>query len=69
MLSTIAVPVLVTCGERDAIAPLALSREIATAIPGAELETIPNAGHVANADNPAAFNTMLAAFLSKVRSR
>ncbi|HVA27555.1 MAG TPA: alpha/beta fold hydrolase [Candidatus Baltobacteraceae bacterium] len=65
-LPTIDVPVLVTCGERDAIAPFERSQEIANAIPGALLETVANAGHVANADNPAAFDDMLARFLSTV---
>jgi 3-oxoadipate enol-lactonase len=67
MLSTIDVPVLVTCGERDAIAPLARSQEIASAIPGALLEMVPNAGHVANADNPTAFDALLERFLSTAR--
>jgi 3-oxoadipate enol-lactonase len=64
VLPTINVPVLVTCGERDVIAPLERSKEIAAAIPGAHLETVPDAGHVANADNPTAFNALLERFLS-----
>jgi len=68
ILPTIDVPVLVTCGERDAIAPLALSEEIASGIRGSELFVIPNAGHVANADNPSAFNDALRQFLLGVRS-
>jgi 3-oxoadipate enol-lactonase len=63
VLSTIAVPTLVTCGERDAVAPPALSQIIASGIPGATFEVVPDAGHVANADNPGAFNAMLEAFL------
>lgn len=63
MLPTIDVPVLVTCGERDAIAPPELSRAIASAVPGARFESVPNAGHVANADNPRAFNALLERFL------
>jgi 3-oxoadipate enol-lactonase len=71
LLPTIDVPVLVCCGERDMVTPLALSEEIAAAIPGAQLHVIPDAGHVSNADNPAGFNAMLrefVAFLSKQRS-
>ncbi len=64
-LPTIDVPTLVACGERDAIAPIALSQEIAAGIPGARLRTITNAGHVANADNPQAFNASLRAFLEE----
>lgn len=64
LLPTIDVPVLVACGERDAIAPLALSQEIAAGIPGARLHEVPNAGHVANADAPETFNAMLREFLA-----
>lgn len=62
-LASIRVPSLVVCGERDAVAPPALSREIAAGIPGAELHVIPGAGHVANADAPEAFNELLRRFL------
>jgi pimeloyl-ACP methyl ester carboxylesterase len=64
MLSTITVPALVCCGERDAIAPPELSKVIANGIPDALYHLVPNAGHVANADNPSAFNAMLREFLS-----
>ena len=64
LLPTIDVPVLVSCGERDTIAPLPLSQEIAAGIPGARLHEVPGAGHVANADAPGAFNAMLEAFLA-----
>ncbi|MDE2481563.1 MAG: alpha/beta fold hydrolase [bacterium] len=64
VLPTIAVPTLVAYGERDAIAPRALSQEIADGIPGSRLVEIADAGHVANADAPAAFNAMLQEFLA-----
>lgn len=67
MLHTIDVPVLVSYGEHDAIAPRALSEEIAAGIRGARLAAIENAGHVANADNPAAFNALLRDFLKSAR--
>lgn len=59
LLPTIDVPVLVAYGEHDAVAPRELSETIASGIPGAELAAIPDAGHVANADNPRYFNTLL----------
>ena len=65
MLSSIACPVLVVCGERDAIAPPSMSEAIASAIPGARLHVLEGAGHVANADAPEAFNAILRAFLSR----
>ncbi|MGC1380206.1 MAG: alpha/beta fold hydrolase [Candidatus Baltobacteraceae bacterium] len=63
VLPTIDVPVLVAHGEHDTIAPAALSQEIAAGIPGARLMAIASAGHVANADNPGAFNGVLREFL------
>ena len=69
LLPTIDAPVLVCCGERDTVAPFALSREIAEGIPGARLEKIPGAGHVANADAPDTFNAMLRTFLTEPVSR
>lgn len=64
LLPTITVPALVTCGERDVIAPPALSQIIANGIPDSRYELVPDAGHVANADNPRVFNDMTRAFLS-----
>jgi len=66
--ATIAVPTLVVCGERDTVAPISFSREIAQAIPGARLEILSGAGHVANADAPEQFNQLLTAFFSTIRS-
>ena len=56
-------PTLVLCGERDK-ANLPLTRSLADALPNATLELVPDAGHVANLDNPAAFTTLVADFLS-----
>lgn len=63
MLPTISVPTLVVVGERDTVAPPAMSREIAEGIPGARMEVLAGAGHVANADAPEAFNELLREFL------
>jgi 3-oxoadipate enol-lactonase len=66
ILPAIDVPVLVAYGEHDAVAPLARAQEIASGVAGAALAMIPGAGHVANADNPDAFNARLRDFLSAV---
>lgn len=66
LLASIAVPALVVCGERDTVAPPSFSEEIARGIPGARLEIIGAAGHVANADAPARFNELLRSFLRSV---
>lgn len=66
MLPSITAPTLVVIGERDMVAPLILSQEIANGIPGARLEVVENAGHVTNADAPEVFNALLRAFLSQI---
>jgi pimeloyl-ACP methyl ester carboxylesterase len=55
-------PVLVLVGADD-WANQRLSRKLADQIPGAQLELIPGAGHVANLDAPDAFNEALRSFL------
>jgi pimeloyl-ACP methyl ester carboxylesterase len=61
----ITAPVLVLCGARDeANRPLASA--LAEALPDASLEFVPNAGHVANLDNPTYFTGRLEEFFSEV---
>lgn len=64
LLRSITVPMLVICGERDAVAPPSFSQEIADGVPGARLEILAQAGHVTNADAPDRFNDLLRAFLA-----
>jgi len=51
---------LVLCGEQDK-ANLPLSRALARDAPNSTFALVPNAGHVANLDNPAVFSSLLAA--------
>lgn len=67
ILSSITVPALVSHGANDRVAPRELSEVIAAGIPGASYAEIPDAGHVANADNPIAFNALLGGFLERQR--
>lgn len=62
-LPTIAVPTLVLTGAEDAITPPDVGRDMAAAIPGATFVEIPDAGHLSNLENPAAFNSAVAGFL------
>jgi pimeloyl-ACP methyl ester carboxylesterase len=55
MLAAIAVPCSVIVGEHDAIFSVDDARQLATAIPGAELEVIADAGHLCACERPAAF--------------
>jgi pimeloyl-ACP methyl ester carboxylesterase len=65
-LSRIAVPTLVVHGECDRVVPLSTARELAAAIPGADLVVIPHAGHVANQEQPEAFNAAVREFLLRL---
>ncbi len=61
-LPNIAVPAIVIVGANDTPF-LAASDYMAAKIPGAKKAVIPDAGHSANIDQPAAFNEALMAFL------
>jgi pimeloyl-ACP methyl ester carboxylesterase len=63
-LREVSVPALVVVGEDDSISPVTEVQLLARAIPGASLEIINDAGHLPNLENPAAFNSSLARFLS-----
>ncbi len=64
--AAIGVPTLVLCGDEDRITPPALSEELARLVPGSQLELIAAAGHLANAEQPAAFNRAIDRFLTDV---
>jgi 3-oxoadipate enol-lactonase len=61
-LPGIKIPVLAITGEQDAAAPG--TRYIAEHVPGAKLVVIPQASHIANIEQPEAFNRALRDFLS-----
>ena len=65
-LAEIDVPTLVIVGEADAISPVEEMTSIAHRMPQAELRVIPNAGHMAPLENPAAVNAAIEAFLNKL---
>ena len=67
-LQEIRTPTLVICGIDDPATPPAMAREIQENIPGARLALIPQAAHLANIEQPEAFNRALADFLSSPAS-
>jgi len=67
-LKEIKAPTLVICGNDDPATPPAMAREIQQNIPGAKLALIPQAAHLANIEQPEAFNRALAEFLSSPAS-
>jgi 3-oxoadipate enol-lactonase len=66
-LSDIDVPVLVICGENDAITPLDEMKQMAAQIPGARFVPIHNAGHLDPLEQPTPVNTVIHDFLRHIR--
>ena len=63
LLPGITCPTLVVVGEQDSVTPPAEAERMASAIPNARLVRIADAGHLANLEQPVAFNEALQAFL------
>jgi 3-oxoadipate enol-lactonase len=63
VLESIDVPTLVIVGEHDALTPPHESELMVSKLPHARLVTIDQAGHMANLENPSAFNAALEEFL------
>ena len=68
LLRTITVPTLVIAGEEDLASPPEEVEGMAHQIPGSTFVRIPQAGHLSNLENPAAFNTALLSFLKSVEN-
>jgi pimeloyl-ACP methyl ester carboxylesterase len=66
-LGHIAAPTLVVAGEHDRVAPPETLSALAHAIPGAELATLPAAGHLPHLEQPDAFDEALVHFLQTAR--
>ena len=64
LLAQVSVPTLVITGAEDEMIPVEESRRIASGIRGAKLVIIPGAGHLANLEQPEAFNAALNGFLT-----
>jgi pimeloyl-ACP methyl ester carboxylesterase len=62
-LARITAPTLVVWGEQDAFLPLAYGKAYADAIPGAQLVTIANCGHLVPFEQTAAFDDLASEFL------
>jgi pimeloyl-ACP methyl ester carboxylesterase len=63
LLATIRCPTLVLVGREDALTPVQQHRDIAAAIPGAELEIVPDSGHLSPLERPEAVSRALRAWL------
>lgn len=67
-LAGIDIPALIIVGEHDKLTPLALSEELLAGIESAKLKVIPDAGHISNIDNPAAFNRIVEDFIDALEA-
>jgi 3-oxoadipate enol-lactonase len=63
-LGAIRCPTLALAGGLDRVAPPAVVKRMAEAIPGSVYRVLPAAGHLLNLERPLAFRTLLADFLS-----
>jgi 3-oxoadipate enol-lactonase len=68
-LHQISAPTLVIVGEEDMLKPRKYSEIIAREIPGAELATIPHAGHAVMWEQPSVFNALLLGFTALHNAR
>lgn len=66
MLSRLAVPTLVICGELDQATPPALNRQIADKVPGARYVELPGCGHCPPLEQPEAFVKAIKNFVGLV---
>jgi 3-oxoadipate enol-lactonase len=64
-LGAIGVPTLCLAGEGDRTAPPEVMQRMAARIPNAEYLCLRDAGHIANIEQPAAFNAAVVSFLQR----
>lgn len=69
LLPHITCPVLVACGEEDALCPPAWHERMSDALPGAELHIIAGSGHMLPLEQPEQFETICINFLSNKTMR
>lgn len=65
LLKQIACPTQIIVGEMDRATPPADAKLMAEQIPGAQLALIPNAAHLANLEQPEAFNQIVSSFAAR----
>jgi pimeloyl-ACP methyl ester carboxylesterase len=68
LLVDITVPVLVLAGEEDTLTPPDPTAEWASEIPGSRMESVPQAGHIANLETPERVNELVRSFIEDLTS-
>jgi pimeloyl-ACP methyl ester carboxylesterase len=66
ILATLDVPTLIVGGDEDVLVPPREARALQTSIGGSRLEILKQAGHLANVERPAAFNTVVSEFVGSL---
>lgn len=66
VLRSVRVPLLFVAGEYDSLSPPDLAREVASQVPGAHVEVIPQAGHMTPLEAPDRVAELLGAFFGKI---
>jgi 3-oxoadipate enol-lactonase len=64
-LKEIKVPIQIIVGADDPGTPVAMSKEIHDNAPGSRLDILPDAAHLSNIEQPAAFDRALGSFLTR----
>ena len=67
MLETLGIPTLVVVGAEDRLTPPSLAETMASAIPGALLTVVPNAGHLVPMEQPETTTRILDEFLRNLK--
>jgi len=68
-LGAVRVPTLVLCGAGDAVTPRADHEAIAARVAGARLVVVPDSGHLATIEQPAAVTAALSSWLAETSTR
>jgi pimeloyl-ACP methyl ester carboxylesterase len=66
LLPRVRCPLLLVCGQDDALTPPECSQEIAIAVPHAELHLLPACGHLLTWERPAEVNALLLDWLGRL---
>lgn len=69
VLPTISAPTLLVAGSQDTNAPAPMMERMAQKIAGAHFRVIEAAGHLANMEQPAAFNQILSNFIADIEDK
>ena len=68
-LGALTMPALVLWGEQDALVPVAVGQALATALPNARFEVLPECGHLPTLEKPLESAALFAEFLKTVKAR